>query len=305
MCGGMKVPPLLLPGSRVALVAPAGPLRNEADLQLACDNARAMGWEPVVGEHVLERTGYLAGSDEHRLADLNRFAEDRSIDGIWCIRGGYGAMRILDQVDFSAWFRRPKALIGYSDITALHCGLNARADLVSFHGPTARAHLTEFTRASLRAAVVDGSESCGTAPNAVTLAGGRTRGRLIGGNLALLTALCGTRYTPSYAGAILIVEDVNESLYRIDRMLTQLRLSGALHLVAGIAFGQFTEIPDESENESRSDRTLIELLSEFAKRTTIPCLANIPVGHIADQWTVPLGSIAELDADSKTLSVRR
>jgi muramoyltetrapeptide carboxypeptidase len=305
MCGGMKVPPLLLPGSRVALVAPAGPLRDEGDLQLACDNARAMGWEPVVGDHVLERSGYLAGSDENRLADLNRFAADRSIDGVWCIRGGYGAMRILDRVDYSSWFRRPKALIGYSDITALHCGLNTRADLVSYHGPTARGHLTEFSRASLRAAVVDGSESCGAAPNAITLCSGRTRGRLIGGNLALLTALCGTRYTPSYAGAILVIEDVNESLYRIDRMLTQLRLSGALHLVAGIVFGQFTEIPVETGNDAPEGRTLIDLLREFAQRHTVPCLANIPFGHIADQWTVPFGSIAELDADSKTLSVRR
>ena len=152
----MKVPPLLLPGSRVALVAPAGPLRDETDLQHAVDATRSMGWEPVVGAHVLERNGYLAGSDEHRLADLNRFANDRSIDGIWCIRGGYGAMRMLDQLDYHAWFRRPKVLIGYSDITAIHAGLNARADLVSFHGPTARGHLTDFSRASLRAAVVDG-----------------------------------------------------------------------------------------------------------------------------------------------------
>jgi muramoyltetrapeptide carboxypeptidase len=261
-----------------------------------------MGWEPVVGDYVLERTGYLAGSDEHRLADLNRLAADRSIDGIWCIRGGYGAMRVLDQIDYASWFRRPKTLIGYSDITAIHCGLNARADLVSYHGPTARAHLTEFTRASLRAAVVDGAEPCGKAPNALTLCGGRTRGRLVGGNLALLTALAGTRYAPAYAGAILVIEDVNESVYRIDRMLTQLRLTGALHLVAGIAFGQFTEIPEEPGSEGR---TALDVFTEVAHRGTVPCLANIPVGHIADQWTLPLGSIAELDADSKTLSVRR
>jgi muramoyltetrapeptide carboxypeptidase len=261
-----------------------------------------MGWEPVVGDYVLERHGYLAGSDEHRLADLNRFVADRSIDGIWCIRGGYGAMRVLDQIDYASWFRRPKALIGYSDITAIHCGLNARADLVSYHGPTARGHLTEFTRASLRAAVVDGAEPCGKAPNAVTLCGGRTRGRLVGGNLALLAALAGTRYAPAYAGAILVIEDVNESVYRIDRMLTQLRLTGALHLVAGIAFGQFTEIPEEPGSEGR---TVLDVFTEFARRGTVPCLANIPVGHIADQWTLPLGSVAELDADAKTLSVRR
>lgn len=302
MCVEMKVPPLLLPGSRVALVAPAGPLRNESDLQLACDNARAMGWEPVVGEHVLARVGYLAGDDDRRLADLNRLAADRSIDGIWCIRGGYGAMRLLDRIDYSSWFRRPKALIGYSDITALHCALSTRADLVSYHGPTARAHLTEFSRASLRAAVVDGTEPCGVANGATTLRCGRARGRLIVGNLALLTALCGTRYAPSYAGAILVVEDVNESVYRVDRMLTQLRLSGALRLVAGIAFGQFTEIPEDPENQTRS---MNDVLAEFAQGGSVPCIANVPVGHVSDQWTVPFGAIAELDADGKTLFVRR
>lgn len=302
MCVEMKVPPLLLPGSRVALVAPAGPIRDAADLQLACDNARAMGWEPVVGEHVLERQGYLAGTDDHRLADLNRAAADRTIDGVWCIRGGYGAMRLLDRVDYGSWFRRPKALIGYSDITALHCALNARADLTSYHGPTARAQLSDFTRASLRAAVVDGADPGGTAPDGITLCGGRARGRLIVGNLALLTALCGTRYAPSYAGAILVVEDVNESVYRVDRMLTQLRLSGALHLVAGIAFGQFTDVP---EDEANRERPMSDVLAEFARHGSVPCLANIPVGHIADQWTLPFGAIAELDADAKTLTVRR
>lgn len=261
-----------------------------------------MEWEPVVGDHVLEREGYLAGRDELRLGDLNRFAADRSIDGIWCIRGGYGSMRLLDQLDYHAWFRRPKVLIGYSDITALHAAINARADLVSYHGPTARMELTPFTRASLRAAVVEGAESCGRAEGVVSLRGGRARGRLIGGNLALLVSLCGTRYAPSFAGAILVLEDVNESVYRVDRMLTQLRLTGALHLVAGIAFGQFTAVPEEPSDRERS---MMDVLAEVARRGSVPCLANIPVGHIADQWTLPLGAIAELDADAGTLLVHR
>jgi muramoyltetrapeptide carboxypeptidase len=114
----MKFPALLKPGSRVALVAPAGPLRDETDLERAVASVRAYEWEPVIGTHVLERDGYLAGTDAHRLADLNRCAADPSIDGIWCIRGGYGTMRLLDSVDYEAWQRHPKALIGYSDITA-------------------------------------------------------------------------------------------------------------------------------------------------------------------------------------------
>jgi len=298
----MKFPALLQPGSRVALVAPAGPLRDETDLERAIASVRACDWEPVVGAHALERDGYLAGTDAHRLADLNRFAADATIDGIWCIRGGYGAMRLLDGLDFDAWQRHPKTLIGYSDITALHAAIGQRAALITFHGPTARAELTSFSRASLVSAVVDGTDSAGTALDALTLQPGRAEGRLVGGNLALIASLIGTRYEPSFDGAILVLEDVNESVYRLDRMFTQLRLSGSLDQLAGIALGQFTEIPDEPAGDTRP---LLDLLYEVADQCAVPCLADLPIGHTADQWTIPLGAAAELDADSKTLMVIR
>jgi muramoyltetrapeptide carboxypeptidase len=275
-------------------------LRGESDLEHAMSSAREFGWEPLVGDHVLEHDGYLAGSDDHRLADLNRFSADESIDAIWCIRGGYGALRLLHGIDYDAWRRRPKTLIGYSDITALHSAIGPRADLVTFHGPTARGTLTDFSRASFRAALVEREQPCGVAPDGVTLRGGRARGRLVGGNLALLASLCGTPYAPRYDGGILIVEDVNESVYRLDRMFTQLRHAGALERLAGIAFGRFTDIPVDEGYEARP---LDSLLGEIAVEVGVPCLANIPLGHIADQWTVPLGAIAELDADAKTLNV--
>jgi muramoyltetrapeptide carboxypeptidase len=283
----------------VALVAPAGPL-DETQLQHAIANVRAFEWEPVVGTYVLERNAYLAGTDDQRAEDLNRFAADDSVDAIWCIRGGYGAMRLLRRLDYDAWRRRPKALIGYSDITALHAAIGARADLVTFHGPTARTTSTPFSRDSLRAAVIDGRNPCGAAPSAATLLAGRARGRLAGGNLALVSALTGTPFAPSLDGAVLVLEDVSEPVYRIDRMLTQLRLSGALDHLAGIAFGHFTEIPDDPAAESRP---LLDLLEEVAATCGVPCLAGIPIGHIPDQWTIPLGAMAELDADAKTLIV--
>lgn len=298
----MQMPPLLRPGSRVALIAPSGPLRDAGDLDHAVAAARAFEWEPLIGAHVLERTAYLAGPDAHRLADLNQFAADPEVDGIWCIRGGYGAMRLLEGIDYDAWRTRPKALIGYSDITALHAAIGQGAGLVTYHGPTARGQLTPFSETSLRAAVIAGHDSCGHAAAAITLHGGHVRGRLVGGNLALVAALCGTPYAASLDGAILVLEDVNEAVYRIDRMLTQLYLSGALARVAGIAFGHFTEIPDEPGHETRP---LLDLLREVAAGCDVPCLANIPLGHIADQWTVPLGAFAELDADSRTLTVER
>lgn len=261
-----------------------------------------MGWEPVVGAHVRERKNYLAGSDEHRLADLNDAANDESIDAIWCIRGGYGSMRLLDGLDYDAWRRRTRALIGYSDITALHSAIGRRADLITFHGPTARAELTPFSIAMLKQAVAAGGPYVLTAQDGETLHPGRARGRLVGGNLALVASLVGTPYAAPLEGTILFVEDVNESVYRVDRMLTQLWLAGGLSRVAGIAFGQFTEIPVAAGAHDES-RPLSELLQEFADQCGVPCIANIPIGHVGDQWTLPLGAMAELDADRKSLAI--
>jgi len=297
----MRSPSPLKEGSRVALVAPSGPLRGYADLERAIANTRMLGWEPVIGAHALERDTYLAGNDESRRADLNKFIADDSIDGIWCIRGGYGAMRLLNSLDYVAWRDKPKALIGYSDITALHAAVGPRADLVTYHGPTARTELTSFSAASLSAAVGErhGAMSL-TASDAYVLHGGSATGRLAGGNLAVLSALIGTPFAAELDDTILVLEDVNESVYRLDRMFTQLRLSGALDRVAALAFGHFTEIPADQTNGSRA---LDDLLREVADRCAVPCVASIPVGHIADQWTLPFGRTAVLDADSRTLTI--
>src|SRR5919199_3228557 len=139
-------PPLLAAGARVALVAPAGPLRGEADLARGVENVRSLGWEPVVGEHALARRGYFAGDDDCRLHDLNAALADDAVDAVWCLRGGYGAMRLLERVDYDALRRRPKPLVGFSDVTALHAAVRARCDVVTFHGPTARGVLTELSR---------------------------------------------------------------------------------------------------------------------------------------------------------------
>ena len=301
----MHFPPTLAPGARVALVAPAGPLRDEQDLNRSIANVSSFGWIAVPGDHVLERDGYLAGSDEHRLGDVNRALRNDSIDAIWCIRGGYGMMRLLEGIDYAALTRRPRAIIGYSDITALHAAVGRRCGLVSYHGATARANLTEMTRRSLAAVL---GESWGALtiaePSMTPLRRGTARGRLAGGNLALLAALAGTPYMPDLDGAILFLEDVNEAVYRIDRMLTQLWLSGALRGIAALAFGSFTEVPDDPANVS-PERPLERVLEEFAARCGVPCVSGFPVGHIDDQNTYPLGATATLSADEGVLVVER
>ena len=296
----MQLPSPLTPGARVALVAPAGPLGSAAELERALEHARSFGWDPVVGEHALARHGYLAGTDEERARDLNASLANDSIDGIWCLRGGYGALRLLPAIDVDALRRHPKAIIGFSDITALHAALGQAAQLVTFHGPTARGALSDFSRDSLARAVVHRRDPCGDAPGARILRSGRADGRLVGGNLAILASLAGTPYAPDYVDAILVVEDVGEPTYRIDRMLRQLELSGALGRLAGIVFGHFTEGTEPGDTTSRE---LDDVLRESAEVAGVPAIAGAPIGHIADQWTIPLGTRAELDADRRTLRV--
>lgn len=293
--------PPLHDGARVALIAPAGPLRLPADLDRAVANAKRLGWEPVVADHVREREGYLAGSDDERLADVNAAIRDDDIDAVWCLRGGYGAMRLLPGIDYDALRRRPKAFIGYSDITAFHCALLVECDLVSIHGPTGRSTLTTFAELSLRKAAA-GLDSAGVAEGARTLVGGKSRGRLVGGNLAILCALHGTPWQPKYAGAILVLEDVNEQSYRIERMLLQLRLSGDLQRCAGIAFGSFTNT-GETDKSLGGNRSVAAVIEEAAKAAGVPSIAGIPMGHIDDQWSLPIGAQVELDADEQRLTV--
>ena len=296
----LATPPPLAPGARVALVAPAGPLRGPADVERGCANARGLGWEPVVGMHILERAGYFAGSDAVRLADLNAALLDPRIDAVWCLRGGYGIMRLLDGIDYDALRHRPKAMLGFSDITALHAAVGVRCGLAAFHAPVARNPLSDFSRDSLERAVTRGADPCGVAPGARPLRGGRVAGRLVGGNLALLAALAGTPYAPDFTDAIVVVEDVNEAVYRVDRMLRQLLLSGALSGCRAIVAGAFTEVPPSEDGT----RTMDDVVGEIAEILEVPCLAGVPVGHIDDQWTLPLGAAAELDVDARSLSVR-
>ncbi|GJG87372.1 peptidase U61 [Gemmatimonadetes bacterium T265] len=288
----MIVPPPLAPGARVALVAPAGPL-TAADVERAVATTASLGWTPQVGPHALRRHGYFAGTDAERLADLNAVLRDPRVDAVWCLRGGYGTMRLLQGIDYDALARRPRALVGYSDVTALHCAVAARVPgLVTFHGPTARAPLPPFSRASLLRAVGDSrGDPCGPAA-ALALRPGRADGRLAGGNLALLAALAGTPYAPRFGGAVVILEDVNEAVYRVDRMLRQLWLAGAFAGCRAVVFGHCTNCPEPCDDDGR--RTLADVVAELADALGVPAALGVPVGHVDEQWTLPLGAPAEL-----------
>ena len=297
----LRRPPLLSDGARVALISPSGPLRDEADLERAIDNVRSFGWSPVVARNALGRHGYFAGTDAERVADLNAALLDDTVDAVWCLRGGYGAMRLLDAIDYDAMARRPKPLIGYSDITALHAAFAARSGVVTYHGPTARAELSPFSRTSLACAVIHGGDSCGTALDARILRAGQAQGCLAGGNLALLSALAGTRFAPRLTDAILIIEDIDEPVYRVDRMMQQLLLAGLLDGVRAIVFGACTNCPEAADDGARR---LDDVVTEIADVLGVPAVAGVPIGHIDDQWTIPLGAPAMLDTERRTLMVQ-
>ena len=298
------------------MVAPSAAPNEPERIRFAIDTVESLGFKVKPGAHLYDRDGYLAGSDAARAADLNAMFADDGVDAIWCVRGGYGASRILPALDYALMQRRPKALIGYSDITALHVAIHRHAGLVTFHGPVAFRAFTPYSLGELKRVLWTGETPVrlgGPPPferaegrvdwenRVATLVPGRARGRLLGGNLCLMSHLCGTPYFPDLRGAILFLEDVEEAYYRIDRMLTQLWLSGALAGVAGVAFGKFTNC--NSSPFFLQNRPLDDILAERCRALGVPAVSGIMVGHIEDQTTLPLGCLAELDADAGTLTL--
>jgi muramoyltetrapeptide carboxypeptidase len=283
------------------------------DIVRAEELCRALDYEPITGRHAGNRSGYLAGTDDDRLADLNAALQDERIDAVWCLRGGYGITRIIDGVDFEALIRRPKAIIGFSDVTALLAGVTRHAGLVAFHGPVARNPMPGFSRRHfervLTVASAAGELYAPAAPadmlvprddRIVTLRAGVADGILAGGNLTLLQCLIGTPWFPDLDGAILVLEDTNEDLYRVDRVLAHLRAVGALRALAGIAVGRFTDCKRSTGDGAFG---LDELLSQYFLPLGIPVAIGFPVGHIDAQWTLPLGVRARLDAGARTLTI--
>lgn len=298
-------PPALRPGTRVALVAAAGPIA-EGGVDRAVVRVQELGWEPVPGQFCRGRCGFLAGTDAERLADLNAALRDPSIGAVWFLRGGYGTMRILPGIDWDALARHPRALIGYSDNTAVHLAAQRAGEgVVSFHGP--HPHTPEFPDfardALLRVLTVP--RPAGALPfpadgpgRAAKLAGGTAEGPLLGGNLSILSATLGTRYAIRPRGAILFIEEVGEHPYRLDRLLSHLHLAGVFDAVAGIAVGGITETP-AAEGLPTAEEVIHERLGGLG----IPVATGFPFGHVDDNWTLPMGVRARLDADAGTLSL--
>ncbi len=307
-------PQRLRKGDTVGLIAPASNTWENEDIHFASDILASLGFRVKRGERLFDRRGYLAGEDRDRAADLNRMFADPEVRGLFALRGGYGSMRILPYLDYDAIAKNPKALVGYSDITALLCAIHRHTGLICFHGPIAAQSFTDYTLAEFKHALMEplAPRALGAPPpfeagegkaereNRVTrLVPGKARGRLAGGSLTLLTALMGTPYEPDFQDRILVLEDVGEKPYRVDRMLTHLWLTGKLDQLAGLVFGKFT---DGAPSGGRS-LSLEEIFTERARQLGKPAMRGLMFGHVDDQTTLPIGAEAELDADAGTLTL--
>lgn len=315
----MVQPPRLRPGDTLMFVAPAGDLDRDMMMR-ANDRLEVLGYRVMMRDDLFDVEGYLAGSDERRAEELMQAFLDPEVDAIFPGTGGYGTMRILDRLDYEAIRAHPKIVVGFSDITGLHMALNRRAGLVTFHTPTpmwgfgSEKGMTPFSEAHFWKAVLDDAELQRTgyeieippeAPQPVALGAGRARGRLTGGNLSMISALEGTPFAIDARDAILLIEDVREAPYRVDRMLRQLWLSGKLQSLKGAVVGQFTRNYDREEDQMTEDPrfTMEGVLRQYFEPLGIPVLMNFPVGHHSMNASLPLGGRVEVDADAGVLRV--
>lgn len=310
----LSKPPRLRPGDVVGLIEPASFSDGPDQIELVKHTIAGMGLVPKVGAHVSARYGYLAGTDEQRASDINAMFADDEVRAIFAVRGGWGCARLLPLLDWKVIRANPKLLIGSSDITALHLAIAARTDFASIHAPNAASRWQAISWESFWRLAFAGDTPTFDQPDmaagdptmqdrwrTTTIHPGKATGRLLGGNLSVLSALVGTPWLPDFDEAILFLEDVGEAEYRIDRMLSQLALAGILEKLAGVIFGQCARctngIPDYT------GFTVPQLLDQYFSPLGIPALRGANIGHVANQFSLPVGARVEMDADTGTIRV--
>lgn len=309
---GKKIikPKRLSQGDTVGVIAPSSGLSAE-DFDKALQNLSDLGFKTKVGKYARARNGFLAGTDKERLEDLHWAFSDSEIKAVWCVRGGYGASRILPFIDYNLIGKNPKIFIGYSDITAPHLAIFQNTGLVTFHGPVGTSKPTDYTKDHVLNTLTNPTENYKIELSEYNksqesnlfkteiITKGTARGELIGGNLSLLSALAGTPYAlKNLKGKILFIEDVGEQPYRIDRMLTQIRQSVDLKSLSGIALGVF----EDCNPKDKTTQTLLEVLKDRLGDLGIPVIYGLSFGHIRDQFTLPLGIKAELDTENAAIT---
>jgi muramoyltetrapeptide carboxypeptidase len=307
-------PPRLRAGDTIGLIAPAMFSDDLAEVEAVKATIATLGLVAKVGSHVTSRFGYLAGTDRERAEDINAMYADPEVRAVFAVHGGWGSARLLPFLDWKLIRAHPKLLVGSSDVTALHLAFAARAGFATIHGPNAANGWSELTVSSFRSLAFDAGTPLFRNPDAsgldpitqerwrtTPIRPGKASGRLIGGNLSVLAALAGTPWLPDFDGAILFLEEVGEAEYRIDRMITQLAQSGILARVAGIVFGQCTRCASPSPDYSGF--TVPQILSQHMAPLGVPVFQGANIGHVANQFCLPVGTRAEIDAAAGTIRI--
>jgi muramoyltetrapeptide carboxypeptidase len=305
-------PARLKAGDTVGLVMPSFAQWDPVPLDILLDTLNALGLKAKVGAHVFDRRGYFAGRDEDRAADLNAMFAAPEVTAIHCVRGGWGAARLLPLLDWRTIAQHPKILVGYSDITALLLSLHARTGLVTFHGPVGASTWNAFNldwmkrvlwngEAAVFANVREPDDTIVPVRNRTrVITPGKARGRLLGGNLTVLTTIIGSGYLPDFADCILFLEDVEEAPYSLDRMFTQLKLAGILGEVKGVVWGTCDGC---SPGQGFGSLTIPDVLEDHVKPLGVPAYSGAMIGHVDRQFTLPLGVQVEIDADAGTITM--
>lgn len=292
-------------GDTIGIIAPASCTTYEKVLE-AKKNIEDIGYQVILGECTKKQWYSYAGTDEERAEEINSFFDDKSIDAIICMRGGYGSNRLIELLDFEVIKRNPKIFVGYSDITTLHIALNEKANLITFHGPMAVSNFTgNYNRDTYENFIemLSNSKYEQSIKNITkelkVLNEGRAKGKLVGGNLATLIATLGTEYDLDYNGKILFLEEIGEKTYKIDRFLNQLKKHGVFEKIEGLVLGDFKNCIQDSEK----DMTLLEVFQNYFKELKKPVIYNFESGHSEPMLTLPLGAICEIDTYNKELKV--
>lgn len=303
-------PPRLKSGDTVGLINPAAAAFERAPIDVVVDSLAALGLKARPGAHLFDRYGYLAGTDRNRAEDVNTLFADPSVNAILAVHGGWGCARLLPHLDFGTIGKNPKVLLGYSDLTALLLPIHARTGLVTFHGPVGASKWNSFkvdyVKRVLFAAEAVTFENVKEAGDLLvpvehrirTITPGVARGRLAGGNLTVLSAIVGSGYLPDWDGRILFLEDVEEKLYRVDRMMTQLQLAGILSKVRGVVFGNCTNC---DPGAGYGSLTLEEILDDHLKPLGVPAWSGAMIGHLDRQFTLGEGVEVEIDSTRGTI----
>ncbi|HET7361595.1 MAG TPA: LD-carboxypeptidase [Salinimicrobium sp.] len=301
-------------GDTIGIVSPASAIFESEPYKIAIESLEAMGLKVKMGEFVKSRYGHLAGTDEERASEMNAMFKDDSVDAIICLRGGSGAARILPLLDYEAIKANPKIFCGYSDITALHLGIYEKTGLTTFHGPLATSTWNEFTASHFKnllfqqkTPLLENPDGSGKFLTQVhnrtrTITPGKAKGKLLGGNLSVLTGIMGSDYFPQdWENKILYLEDVGEAIYAVDRMMTQIQLGGVLDKISGFVFGKCTDC--EPGGKGYGSLTLEEVIDHYIKPLGIPAFSGSMIGHIDKMFTIPNGIEAEIDAEKGSIQL--